>query len=600
MSQDPPPRRSPRRTLLWAVAVLAVAGVVIAALLPGARHDAPGADEVTASAADLPLEATEYPVPDGAIVVAPGGNDHAAGTVAAPLRTVAAAFSRAPQGATIVLRGGTYRETVGMVKKRITLQPYPGEKAWLKGTVVVGGWKANGGRWRHEGWNPDLCRTCFLKAIIDSAHPLAGLPDMVFVDGRPLKQVDDADDVRPGTFFVDTDDKALVLGENPAGHTVEATKFDRLLQFDGEGARGSVIRGVGIAQYASNQDYGNRAAMVVANAPDVTLENTTFAWSASTGALISQPGGRVVGGSFVDNGLAGLVANKADGLRVTGGRFAANNQERFTLSGEAIGAAGMKVTHTKRPVIVDNVFEDNIASGWWCDLGCTDALVARNIARANAVNGLYYEVSSRAIIAGNVIAGNRARGLKISSSDGVRVHQNTFDRNALDLGLYNDPRSPEVDPYSAQAGLRWLTSGTVLANNLYVQAGSGTRFVESADYKEDQGGNAAFVARSDGNAYLRPVPGTGTLLTWSVGAGRTADFRTLAEFTKATGQDAHALQTAPAAAMFADPAKGDYRLRPGVPGVRAGQPLPADIAAALGVKPVNDPDIGVLTTRGHS
>src|SRR5262245_61487198 len=55
---------------------------------------------------------TAYKVPGGALVVSPSGRDGAAGTEKDPLRTVAAAIEKAHSKDTIVLRGGTYHETV--------------------------------------------------------------------------------------------------------------------------------------------------------------------------------------------------------------------------------------------------------------------------------------------------------------------------------------------------------------------------------------------------------------------------------------------------------------------------------------------------------
>jgi poly(beta-D-mannuronate) C5 epimerase len=589
--------RPPRRRALGYATVVVLAGVLVVAFAVLDHDDkaAPalaGPADTTDTAADLSLPATGYPVPPDAIVVAPSGQDTAAGTVAAPLRTFGAAVGRAKPGATIVLRGGTYRETVGKVTKRLTVQPYPGEQVWFKGTLVVNGWTRTGKAWRHDGWDPQVCRSCFLAAIIDPAHPFAGLPDMTFVDGKPLRQVGDASSVGPGTFFVDKSAKALVVGDDPAGRTVEATAFDRLLQFDGDGARGSVLRGIGVAQYASNQDYGNHGAMVVANAPDVRIENATFAWSASSGAAVFQPGGVVTGSSFVDNGLAGLVANRADRLRLTKNTFARNNQEHFALSGEAIGAAGAKIAHTRQPYVTDNVFTGNIGSGWWCDLGCTDAVVLRNVATGNAVNGLYYEVSARAIIASNVLAGNAGRGMKLSSSDHVRVYHNTFSDNGTNLGLYNDPRDPGTDGYSKQNGLSWYTTDIELVNNLFAQSSGKNPVIESADYKDRPG--AAFVSLSDGNAYLRGSSASGPLLTWTLGDGNTGTYGSLAEFTRATGADSHGVQRDLPSNLFTNPAAGDYTLRPGSPCAHAGRPLPPDIAAPLGIAPTPTPDIGIL------
>jgi poly(beta-D-mannuronate) C5 epimerase len=129
--------RALRYGALAATGALVLACMVLTGDTPGGGTGGP--------APPLPLSITGYPVPPGALFVATDGADSAAGTRRAPLRTVAAAVKRARQGATIVVRAGTYRETVGRVSKRITLQPYPGERVWLKGSVVVSGWKRSAG-----------------------------------------------------------------------------------------------------------------------------------------------------------------------------------------------------------------------------------------------------------------------------------------------------------------------------------------------------------------------------------------------------------------------------------------------------------------------
>jgi poly(beta-D-mannuronate) C5 epimerase len=591
-------RMSPRSRLiaLGAIGAAAVLALVIGALPSREVETRPVAAGSTDPAAVLPVTGGDYPVPPNALIVSPAGQDSAPGTAARPLRTVAAAVARAAAGATIVIHGGTYRETLGQLSKRLTIESYPGEQVWLKGSVVVTAWTRSGNLWRHDGWSSALCQTCFTPGIIDPAHPLAGSPDMAFLDGKPLRQVDQASAVQPGTFFVDRVAKALVLGDAPTGRTVEATKFDRLAQFDSAAAGGSVFRGIGVAQYGSNQDYGKHGAMLVVNAPNVTVDNTTFAWSASSGLAVFQPGGTVSGSSFSDNGLVGLVANRADGLRLTGDAFTANNQEHFALTGDAIGAAGAKVTRTKKPYIADNKFIGNIGTGWWCDLGCTDATVIRNLAKDNVVNGLYYEVSSRALIASNVLDGNGAHGLKLSSADQVRVYQNTFVSNALSLGLYNDKRSPDFDPYSAAAGLTWRTAGTVLVNNFYAQTETRNPVVESDDYKADAANDQAFVSTSDGNAYVRAKAGNAApLLTWCGAGGESKEYGSLPDFSAATGSDTHGLAHELTTSPFKATSKNDYSLVPTAPGIAAGRPLPADVAAALGLHPVPNPSIGTLT-----
>ena len=532
------------------------------------------------------LPRTAYPVPKDALFVSPRGDDSASGSKDAPLRTLKAAVRAAKAGQTIVLRAGTYREKVGLIGKRLTIQPYPNERVWFKGSLVVRDWEKAGKVWQHTGWRDELCNDCYLPDIIDEKYPLAGRPQMVFLDGKPLRQVATREEVGPGTFYVG--DGAVVIGDDPADRTVEVTAYDHLLQFD-KGSDGSQLRGVGIAHYGSNQRYGARGAMVVVNAPRVRVEKTTFRYSASTGLAVFQPGGRVVDSIFRDNGLVGLLANRADDLRVTGSRFEGNNAEHFATSGEAVGAAGAKVTRTQRPYFARNVFRGNYATGWWCDLGCTDATVISNRSVDNSGHGMFYEVSSAALIADNVLAGNRKHGLKIASSDRVRLYHNTITgEGAAAVGLFNDPRLPSFDWYSEAKGLTWLTSDLVAVNNLLIQRNPAAPVVQSADYRKNPAGNPAFVARANGNGYLRAASDE-PLAVFVTGNGKAEPYPTLADLRQA-GFEKHGLTGNPGAVQLAD----DYTLQPGSVGIEAGLPIPADIAEALGVEVEQHPDLGIL------
>jgi hypothetical protein len=535
-------------------------------------------------------------MPAGSVVVSPSGDDRAAGTVAAPLRTAAAAVRRAPAGGTIVLRAGSYRETLGVLHKKLTFQPYPGEKAWFKGSVVVSSWLRDGAAWRHDNWAPALCRTCFLPSIIDKAAPLAGLPDMVFVDGVSLPQVARQDELRPGTFRVDTGARVLWLGSDPTGHQVEATRLDRLVQF-GEGSDGSVLQGLGVAGYGSDQQYGEHGGMITINAPRVVLRNDVIVHSASSGVQVYKPDAVVENSVLSHNGLVGLVTNRAHRLRLVGNTVEDNNVDRFTLSGDAVGAAGVKVARSADVYVADNLFRRNHGSGWWCDLGCSDATVVRNVAVANEVNGLYYEVSSGALISSNVLRDNGKRGLKISSSDRVRVWSNTFVGNPVSLGIYGDPRSVSFDRYAASLHQPWRPIDLEVVNNLFASGDrSDSPYLLTEDQPPYRTNAQQMLKRLDGNVYVRPEEGRpATLVSWWNGPGNVSELRTVADIIALTGHEVHGSETIGAVDhMFVAPDRGDYLLQPDAPGRRAGLPLPPEVATAVGARPGTTPFAGAV------
>lgn len=591
-----------RRQVVAGCATVAVLATVVG-VAAGYQllRDAEAQPSAGASAPATPDPASaggrRYPMPAGSIVVAPTGDDGAAGTVGAPLRTAAAAVTRAPAGGTVVLRAGTYREDLGVLHKKVTLQPYAGEKVAVKGSVVVSGWKRDGAGWRHDDWAPDLCRNCYLPSILDPAHPLAGQPDMVFVDGTALRQVADARQLKPGTFRVDPAARTLWIGTDPGGRQVEASTMRRMIQF-GKDADGSVLQGLTVAQYASNQQYGENGAMITVNAPKVVLRDDVIVDSASSGVQVWQPDVVVENSVLSRNGLVGLVTNRAHRLRLVGNTVTDNNAERFSLTGDAVGAAGIKVARSADVYVADNVFRDNHGNGWWCDLGCSNATVVRNLAEGNEVAGIYYEVSSGALIASNVLRDNGKRGLKISSSDRVRVWSNTFVGNPVALGVYGDPRPVSFDKYAESLGQPWRPVDLEVVDNLFASGdASDSPYIATEDQPPYRTTAPQMLRRLDGNVYVRGDDGKPqVLVSWWNGPDDTSELRTVTDIVALTGREAHGVEAAGSAeSLFVAPQDGDYTLQAGSPGHRAALPLPADVAEAIGVRTGTAPDAGALS-----
>lgn len=105
-------------------------------------------------------------------IVAPWGNDGSAGTVAGPFRTIQRAANLANWGDTVLIRGGTYRETVHPTHSGVTFEPYHNENVTVSGADVVSGfWDYRGGIYAARmNWT------------------LGGGNDQLFVDGKMINE----------------------------------------------------------------------------------------------------------------------------------------------------------------------------------------------------------------------------------------------------------------------------------------------------------------------------------------------------------------------------------------------------------------------------
>ncbi|GAA2214836.1 hypothetical protein GCM10009850_103020 [Nonomuraea monospora] len=575
---------------------------------PAAAATAPAAEAVS----PLSIISTSYPVPADAIFVAPGGNDANAGTLEAPLRTAGAAVARAAAGrmTTIVLRAGEYRERLGNVAAPVTLQPYPGEQVWFKGSSQIqqSQLTADGGAWRLDGWNPaSVCRAgapaydeCMNPLHFNDDNPVGGDPQMVFLDGEPLRQVATREEVRAGTFFHDGAGDRTYLGSDPAGRKVEITARKSGMHFFA-GADGSVVRGLGFAHFGSSQNQTKEPAALIAQAKGMVFEKNTIIHNAASGLLVNADDVRVSGNAIAENGYLGIGAHRSANLTVEGNRVVRNNTEQLGFSqGYHLAGAGMNATRVTGATVRDNVFEANQGVGLWCDLSCHDVTIIRNLIRGNSRHGLHYKVSGQALIASNVLAGNGMTGLSLLGSNHVRVINNTSVGNAQAIAVQEDarpacPGTEDLCPTDADKalGITWDTADVTLMNNVIAGGTSTAPLVNTTDNNTGESGRRVGAdgmipaAQMHHNGYSRTGADTpATLVQWSRVTGSSVHHPSLAQFQAATGRDANSRYQETSYVVNAD--GGDYRLVPGSPAESAGAPLPADVAAALGV-PAGEP-----------
>ncbi|MFE4467808.1 right-handed parallel beta-helix repeat-containing protein [Leifsonia sp. NPDC056824] len=533
-----------------------------------------------------PIGSTSYPVPSGAIVVSPSGSDSAAGTLAAPYATVQKALNAAPSGATIVLRQGSYHESLTVPgSKKLTVQSYPKETVYLDGSTVVSNWAQSGSVWKATGWNhvfdssPTFTRGAADGTTpgwqwINPAYPMASHPDQLWVGGTAMKQVASAAQVTAGTFFYDTAAQTLVLGTNPSGAEVRASDLQKAITV---GSAGFTLKGVGVRRYApSVPDMG----AVTDYQGGATFENVSFTDNATTGVSLGGAGNTLHDVTVARNGLLGVQANYADGLRLDGVLASGNDAEHFNTSPVS---GGVKITRSRTVTVENSAFVDNLSHGLWFDESVYDLTVVHDDSLRNAGNGIVLEISAKATIADDVVSRNTSDGLKLDDiGGGVQVWNNTLTdntgrnlditqdarrgNNASDAG--HDPRQAFPDPT-----MTWITGPDTIRDNI-VSGGTGNCLLCVEDYSHTYSA-AQLGIDPDDNLYRRPSTSAPTwFAVWSRGAGNPAVYNTLAAFTAATGRDAHSTLVENA------PVESTTQLDASATGAAAA--LPAAIAALVG------------------
>jgi len=478
---------------------------------------------------------------------------HADGTLARPWPSIQRAVNAAPDGATIVIRGGRYHESVSLSGKHLTLQPYRREHVWLTGSKRIRRWLPEGAVWRSPGWTHIFDREPAFDAL-DPQRPLAAWPEMVFLDGHALRQVAHATDVASGTFYVDLAHQALLIGSDPAGRTVEASTLERALTI--RNAAGSVVRGIGVRRYATPFD---QVAAVAGFSDRLTFDRVISQDNATNGLSLIGAGSQVTRSAFRRNGQIGLHAHRVFDLSLTGNWMQANNVEGFRQN---FAQGGIKVTRGSDMTWEGNLISDNYGDGMWCDISCTDVRIVKNVVAGNNGRGIKYEISARGVIASNRIIGN-AGGVLVNESSEVLVYNNVIRGARIGILALAGSRS------GADGAVPQDVLGVVLRNNIVGSTSPGKPLLALRGAHEPPRPRRI---DADFDVFVVPTarPGHTLFQLPSRDGPSVVEATSLASLRAETGQEVHGKTVVDVRSVDQSSPRAA---------------LPTDVAAALGVEP---------------
>ena len=550
------------------------------------------------AAGAAPIGSTAYSIPSGAYFVATTGSDSAPGSSASPWRTITHAIGAAPSGATIVVRGGSYHESLTIQDKKLTIQSYPHEAVWLDGSVPVTGWVKDGSSWRKDGWttrfdhSPTYTRgapdgTSPGWQFVNPAYPMAAHPDQLFVDGKPQQQVASRSQVTAGTFYLDEATSKLYMGSDPDGHAVAATTLTKAATVRGAG---SVIRGIGMRRFGTSVWM---IGSVTIEQPGVTLENVRVQDSATTGISALSDGATLRGVTVVRSGMLGIHANSAYNLTLDDVRSSRNNSERFNI---APVSGGFKITKSRNLVVRDSTFRNNYGPGTWTDQSVYNVTFVSNNVIDNAGAGLFLEISALATVANNLIVGNGRDGVEVNNTSNVRIYNNTILDNGRSVNVVQDSRTPANSSWGRDSRqpfpdptMTWLNGPATVRNNVLGQPASGNCVLCVEDYTFVRSA-AQIGVSSSSNMYNRLSAGTPSwLVVWSRGAGNPAVYTTLDAFRTATGQESRSIEYTGSSQVSRDGTLSSTA-RSAAPTV--GTAVPSDILTLVG-QPAGTTGVGV-------
>ncbi len=431
--------------------------------------------------------------------VSPDGKSENSGRTLSHPTSIEAAISQVKTDDVIILRGGIYRTGNLILNQGVTIQPYKNEHPVFKGTLLATEWQnLQNGLWRTR-WNhlfPSKPADWWRRYREGKKTPLHRFNnDMVFVNGKFLQSVGWEGEVTEDTYYIDYDSAYVYIGVDPTDKVVEITAYDvailrTIKECNGKQSdrRGYTLRGITFTQYAY------RALEIEGMEPEgkasefsfgkdvvgTTIEHCTISYCSRVAGYLRGDSMTIRHCEVNNTSTEGIYIISSNDVLLEKNAFSKNNIENIT----GYYPAAVKIfNQCHRVVCNDNyVYDLPNSNGIWYDVGNVDGVFVNNwvegvgnkhrIIRTDQVwpsdNGFFFEISQRAICAGNLFV-DCDHGMLILNSSGVQIYNNTFVNSMACIG--RNARSAQGDHFG------WHPStgpdvdkreGHIFVNNLLV------------------------------------------------------------------------------------------------------------------------------------
>ncbi len=545
----------------------------------------------------------------------PHASDTNPGTREFPFKTISRAAEVVKPGDVVIIKAGTYRETVrlkrgGTPQAPITFIAEPVGKVVIKGSDVVKEWERVRDRlWKRPNW------VLAGKLGTETGSSFVFRREQVFYRGKPLKHVERFEEMKAGTFWVDLKNKSLYvfLPDNGDPNIEEIEVSSRQVLWYGSELTPYIhIKGLRFEHCANR---AQRGAIHVESSYGWIIEDCKLEWTNGTGLRLNNSSHVTVRRcSFNHNGQLGIGVSGGYKLTFEDSTTNYNNWKGYSSGWEA---GGVKVASGARSVrFIRHESAFNHGPGIWFDYAGYGNEVIRSSVHDNTANaGIQIEVTFGAVIANNLCYRNSATskggasffgsGILLQNSGFCLVYHNTSVENDNGLSLVAEGRPV-------------LSMGNRVFNNVFafnreyqmrvwdsvVQRVTGLTFPIPDFVPNPEEWLEKRLNRFDYNLYFdesgrKLIDWGGPYNNGTPDKGRYKDLKKFSLKTSLNGglaQELHGVNSDP---RFVNRDKGDFRLNPTSPAIDRGIPL-NEVKVDFTGKPRpkgSAPDIGAYEVR---
>ncbi len=413
----------------------------------------------------------------------PAASDANPGSPWQPWKTIGRATATLQAGDVVVIRAGTYRETVAPPRggtaetSRITYVGDPGEPVVLSGADVQTGWIQEGTLW----WVPftlSLPVGDDVLAAWEFRDPVFYTLDkmrrqQVIEDGVPLRQVEQKTQLTPGTFWVAGTDNAPTRlyirtreDDAPSQHVMEVGMRSVLFNPAG-GVQWLRVKNLTF-RYGTNHYHQSPPALWL-GAANGLMEDVVAEWINMQGITVNGSNHvfrRVTAQNMGQIGWSG----SCNGCLIEDSKALRNNWKRHNPN---IESGGTKFAFSRNITLRRFESAYNFGDGIWFDISNYDNVVEDSLVYHNTNIGIFMELNTdRTIVRNNVVFGTgkfiltdgsgiNGHGINVQGAkDNVIVHNTVIGNAGVGISMgFPDPRT--------------ATTGNRVYNNLALDNAAG-------------------------------------------------------------------------------------------------------------------------------